>query len=378
MRAQIAALPPAGTYGFVSYLGPAIAGGRLPALGAGGADRRATAPSPGGFHRHLAPGRGTAQRRAGDRAHERPDHRQELSRSRRGDQLRDPALPSTSRRRRARSSMRGYPAPCGGLNEVRFARGRRGHGERLRKLIPERLTGDVRGTSNHTYIGGRDTRRNRSFIFYEYPSGGTGGSARQATAITRCAPSTRARTSRSNRARSSSRSFRCECGGGGPAGQRRTGPLRGGCGFLREVEVMTEDGVSRCFPIATLFRRRRPWRRAGAPNRFRSGARERPWNWGISRQGRQPEAATGDVVRMLSSGGGGFGDPSERAPAELQADLADGYVTEAGRAAYERAAPASLVQRRGRPRVRPVPPVAPAGHGRGRGRGRSHRGLARA
>mgnify|MGYP006143789553 CR=1 FL=1 len=37
------------------------------------------------------------------------------------------------------------------------------------QTTPTATTGDVRGTSNHTYIGNRD------FIFYEYPSGGTGG-----------------------------------------------------------------------------------------------------------------------------------------------------------------------------------------------------------
>jgi len=60
------------------------------------------------------------------------------------------------------------PAPCGGLNEVRFACDAAVMGA-LGRIIPERITGDVRGTSNHTYIGGP------GFIFYEYPSGGTGG-----------------------------------------------------------------------------------------------------------------------------------------------------------------------------------------------------------
>ena len=59
------------------------------------------------------------------------------------------------------------PAPCGGLNEVRFGCDAALMGA-LGKAIPDRMTGDVRGTSNHTYIG------DRSFIFYEYPSGGTG------------------------------------------------------------------------------------------------------------------------------------------------------------------------------------------------------------
>ena len=57
------------------------------------------------------------------------------------------------------------------MNEVRFACDAAVMGA-LGQVVPERITGDVRGTSNHTYIG------NRKFIFYEYPSGGTGGSYR--------------------------------------------------------------------------------------------------------------------------------------------------------------------------------------------------------
>ena len=67
-----------------------------------------------------------------------------------------------------------FPAPCGGLNEVRFAADAAMLAA-LAQMIPEQVTGDVRGTSNHTYIGGFDERRGKPFIFYEYPSGGTGG-----------------------------------------------------------------------------------------------------------------------------------------------------------------------------------------------------------
>ena len=42
---------------------------------------------------------------------------------------------------------------------------------------------------------------------------------------------------------------------------------------------------------------------------------------------------------MQSSGGGGFGDPAGRDPAALADDVADGYITSEGRAAYENAAP---------------------------------------
>ena len=67
-----------------------------------------------------------------------------------------------------------WPAPCGGLNEVRFAADAAVMGA-LSVAVPERMAGDVRGTSNHTYIGGVGSRDEKSFIFYEYPSGGGGG-----------------------------------------------------------------------------------------------------------------------------------------------------------------------------------------------------------
>lgn len=44
----------------------------------------------------------------------------------------------------------------------------------------------------------------------------------------------------------------------------------------------------------------------------------------------------GDAIRLETSGGGGYGDPRERDPAQLAADLADGYVGEDGAAIYRR------------------------------------------
>ena len=53
---------------------------------------------------------------------------------------------------------------------------------------------------------------------------------------------------------------------------------------------------------------------------------------------------------MQSSGGGGYGDPATRDPAAVADDLADGYVTAAGRAAYREALP---VQARATPGLVP-------------------------
>ena len=51
-----------------------------------------------------------------------------------------------------------------------------------------------------------------------------------------------------------------------------------------------------------------------------------------------------DVLVMQSSGGGGFGDPMERSPDALAADIEDGFVTEAGRAAYAVPAPRATLK----------------------------------
>ena len=44
------------------------------------------------------------------------------------------------------------------------------------------------------------------------------------------------------------------------------------------------------------------------------------------------QAPGGSIVDMLTPGSGGFGDPAERDPAALEADLTDGYVTPKGAA----------------------------------------------
>jgi N-methylhydantoinase B len=115
------------------------------------------------------------------------------------------------------------------------------------------------------------------------------------------------------------------------------GRWRGGLGLTREVRiqvaasrlsVLAEKAVLPPFGVCGGA--------AGATNRF----------W-VRRDGRpiQPSALPGkvsgfplepgDVLLMESSGGGGFGDPLERDPARVVADVGEGYVTrEAAEAVY--------------------------------------------
>ncbi|MGE0338440.1 MAG: hydantoinase B/oxoprolinase family protein [Xanthobacteraceae bacterium] len=231
------------------------------------------------------------------------------------------------------------PAPCGGLNEVRFGCDAAVMGA-LAQAVPERLTGDVRGTSNHTYIG------NSNFIFYEYPSGGTGAWAEHDGNV-----AVRAFNEGENVSIQSTeivegvfplRILRQEIrtDSGGP------GRYRGGCGLVREVEVLTDDARlsvlsdRNIIPPAGVN-----GGESGAPNRYtvrRNGETIAPSTFPgkIANFQLRP----GDIVVMESSGGGGFGAPTERGRQELADDIADGYVTDHSRTRYEQAAPTATAK----------------------------------
>ncbi len=228
------------------------------------------------------------------------------------------------------------PAPCGGMNEVRFACDAAVMGA-LGQLIPERITGDVRGTSNHTYIG------NRGFIFYEYPSGGTGGSSRgdgsHAVRAFNEGENVSIQSTEVVEATYPLRILRNEI----RADSAGPGRHRGGCGLVREVEVGCDDA------LFSLLSDRNVVPPAGvnggapgAPNRYRvrRAGRELAFTSFPGKVAGYP-LARGDVVVMESSGGGGFGDPRERSDADIDGDIADGIVTAAGRASY-RATPVEV------------------------------------
>ena len=228
-----------------------------------------------------------------------------------------------------------WPAPCGGLNEVRFASDAAVMGA-LAKVIPERMTGDVRGTSNHTCIGGYDAVRARRFIFYEYPSGGTGAFAgadgNHAVRAFNEGENVSIQSAEIVETTFPLRVLRSEIrpDSGGP------GRHRGGCGLIREIEIGCEGAQLSVLSDRNLvppFGVNRG--RAGGANAF-----------GVLRGGRPVDTGAfpgkvagfplrpGDVVRIASSGGGGYGASHERDPGLLRDDMVNGYVTESGLAAY--------------------------------------------
>jgi N-methylhydantoinase B len=220
------------------------------------------------------------------------------------------------------------PAPCGGFSEIRRCVESAVMGA-LTKAIPDRITGDIKGTANHVYISGINPRLAETFILYEYPAGGTGafqegdgnntvrsftegdfGSIQPVESIENLFPLLVEKCE-----------LRQDSGG--------DGKRRGGLGLTREIRVLAEEAslsilsdknIIPPFGVLGGF-----W---GAPNRFTVIRRGEP----ISAS-QFPGKVTrfplekGDLVVMESSGGGGYGDPLERDPERIEKDLGEGLIT---------------------------------------------------
>jgi N-methylhydantoinase B len=226
------------------------------------------------------------------------------------------------------------PAPCGGMVEVKYCVESAVMGA-LAQALDGKIAGDLKGGGNHCYVGGPHPRTGETFIFYEYPAGGTGGfDGGDGSNTVRTWTESDMTTLQPIEAVEQLYPVRIERtalreDSGGP------GRWRGGLGLTREVRiqvsgsqlsVLAEKSVLPPFGVSGGA--------AGATNRF----------W-VRRNGQRAPASPlpgkvsgfslelGDVLLMESSGGGGFGDPLERDPERVAADAAEGYVTSAAAAA---------------------------------------------
>jgi len=112
------------------------------------------------------------------------------------------------------------------------------------------------------------------------------------------------------------------------------GRYRGGCGILREYEILAEDAV---FGIRIDSVRHPPWGIAGGMS---GGAGDVVINPGTSDERRLPPLSDGhvlkkgDILRIRTGGGGGRGHPFDRTPAEVLEDVLGGFVTPAAARAH--------------------------------------------
>ncbi len=107
------------------------------------------------------------------------------------------------------------------------------------------------------------------------------------------------------------------------------GRRRGGCGLVREYRVLSEEALLTVAWGRHLFP---PWGAAGgrdgSPNYVqvvRAGGHAEPPIGKASRL----LLRRGDLVRLVTGTGGGYGDPREREPALVRADVRDGLITAA-------------------------------------------------
>ena len=220
------------------------------------------------------------------------------------------------------------PAPCGGMVEVKYCVESAVMGA-LAQALGGKVAGDLKGGGNHCYVGGPHPRTGETFIFYEYPAGGTGGfDGGDGSNAVRTWTESDMTTVQPIEAVEQLYPVRIERlalreDSGGP------GKWRGGLGLTREVRVLSSGArLSVLAEKAVLPPFGVCGGAAGAANRFR-----------VRREGTviEPSPLPGkvgsfpllvdDVVLMETSGGGGFGDALERDPERVIADVAEGYVT---------------------------------------------------
>ena len=206
----------------------------------------------------------------------------------------------------------------------------------IAQMAPDLVSGDLCGTSFPSSMGGRDARRNRSYVYYEAPAGGNGGfaeadgssafvnvdfgnirSIHNAESLETDMPIVVERSE-----------LRVDSGG--------AGRMRGGLGLHREIRLTGDEAVYSVLSDRAVV----------PPFGVGGGASAAPVSVSIRSNGHDehlatPGKATGvrlrrDAVFVLqSAGGGGYGDPLERDPARVAADVTAGYVSiAAARLAY--------------------------------------------
>jgi N-methylhydantoinase B len=103
------------------------------------------------------------------------------------------------------------------------------------------------------------------------------------------------------------------------------GKHRGGFGLVREYEIESDDAVLYCSLGRTATP---PW---GVDGGLRGSLNGIEVTRGAARVRltRTPRFALrrGDLVRIITGGGGGWGDPLERNPADIASDIVEGLLT---------------------------------------------------
>lgn len=204
----------------------------------------------------------------------------------------------------------------------------------LAQIVPERVAGDVCGTSFHNMLGGVHPRTGRAFVYYEAPPGGNGGfAAADGPSVMGNVDFGDLKMVLPTEALEIEYPLLIECSAlrEDSAGD---GARRGGLGYRRAARLLGTEGTYSVMSDRAVV----------PPFGVRGGEAAAPTRATVVRAGSElPEPTPGklyglplqpdDLVVMEAAGGGGYGDPLEREPELVAADVRLGYVSRARAAA---------------------------------------------
>jgi N-methylhydantoinase B len=224
-----------------------------------------------------------------------------------------------------------YPAPCFAstadpgdrISEIMLLG--------LSKLLPDRVTAGCYATGNNLTAGGCDPETGEDFVWYVFESGGCGaratkdGNSAEWHIMSNCKNESMEVWEQRYPVRFKRYELVEDSGG--------AGKWRGGLGVTRHLEmlrptVLTANADRHVLPPPGFF-----GGRDGTVNRFSilRGSQDRTFKewFGTPSTSKfsNMQAQVGDVLAVTQGGGGGYGDPLERAPERVASDVRDGYVS---------------------------------------------------
>ncbi len=193
----------------------------------------------------------------------------------------------------------------------------------LGKAIPDRSLAACQGTMNNVTMGGLDPRFGRAFTLYETVGGGSGGSRTSdgVDGVHTHMTNTLNTPVEALETAYPVRVIRYELipGSGGE------GEHRGGLGIRREIEIA---GPAARVSILSDRRRIAPYGlRGGHPGRAGHNVRIDKSGHEIALPGKGSfTLQTGEILRIETPGGGGFGEPADRAADAVERDRREGRL----------------------------------------------------
>jgi N-methylhydantoinase B len=221
-----------------------------------------------------------------------------------------------------------YPFPCGQLGD-----GRRAYESTimaaLAPVVPGRVTGETKSTSNQIFVAGHNVSSGESFILYEAPAGGTGAfQGHDGNHTLRTFNEGDFSAIQSVEAIEQKYPLRVErcslrpdsCG---------DGAYRGGLGMVRTFRIASDIAVlslaseKHVVPPFGLFGGTSGWPISTYVRRDDAVIMD----WPVPGKVGSYPMKRGDLFVVETNGGGGYGDPLDREPERVMSDVAMGYIT---------------------------------------------------